>query len=360
MPSIKPNAVKKKKKLIALPGEHMTRVVIPTKLVNAEYSYTLIQERIFNYVLHYLQYYIKQVIEGKEVMQLDMFKSDTDSVNITIPLMTIAKPAYYDRARQAAKEMAAIVVAVPFKRGGKDWDRIRGLFQYIEMPRDERQRSGSLTLSMSKDVAQMLVDIEVKQGIPRDYTAFMFEVTMLANNKYTPRFYKMLSSWKKKGKCYMTIEEIKTWLQLGDKYKNYNGIKQSILKPVAKDLKAYADCWFDLDHPEFEDKDGTKVVGLWFHIVTPELSLHYVKLKESIIEILKRHFHLEANHLKQLEPIMNMQENDYGTLQYKILDLAERIRKDRSIRNIPAYVVKSLLNYHTPRPDNQLYDANLA
>lgn len=350
MPTLQPTKSKKAKKLVALPGEYMTRVVIPTRLVNAEYSYTLMQERIFNYVMHYLQYYIKQVIDGKEVMQLDMFRNNQDRINISIPLMTIAKPAYYDRARQAAKELATIMVSIPIEKQGKKWERFRGLFEWVDVPEeDRRQRSGVLQISISKQVAEMLVDIEIRQGIPREYTAFLFEVTMICRNKYTPRFYKQLSSWKKKGRCYMSIEEIKTWLQLGSKYKTYNGIKQHILQPVLKELKAYADLWYDIDHPEFEVKEGNKVVGVWFHIVTPELSLHYVKLKQSVVEILQRHFRLTNEHIKQLEPVLNVDNNEYSALQYKILDLAERVRSDKSIKHVQAYVIKSLLNYHSPR-----------
>lgn len=350
MPTLEPTKRKKAKKLVALPGEYMTRVVIPTKLVNAEYSYTLIQERIFNYVMHYLQYYIKQVIEGKEVLQLDMFKNNQERIHISIPLMTIAKPAYYDRAREAAKELATILVSLPVQRNGKDWVRVRGLFEWVEMPEeDRRERSGVLHISISKQVAEMLVNIEVKQGIPRDYTSFLFEVTLACRNKYTPRFYKQICSWKKKGKCYMSIEELKTWLQLGNKYKTYAAIKKNILGPVATELKRFADCWFDIDNAEFEVKEGNRVVGIWFTIITPELNLHYVKLKESIIEILKRHFKLSQEHLKQLESVLNVEDHDYGPLQYKILDLAEKIRADRSIKHVQAYVVKALLNYHKPR-----------
>lgn len=352
MPSIQPTTKSKKpKKLVSLPGEYMTRVVIPTKLVNAEYTYTLIQERIFNYVLHYLQYYIKQVTDGKSIMQLELFKTEGENINISIPLMTIAKPAYYDRARDAAKQLAGILVSIPMKgSNGASWERVRGLFQWVDIPDQERrERSGLLVISMSKQVGQMLVDIEVKQGIPRDYTSFLFEVCMVAKNKYTPRFYKQLCSWKKKGRCYISLEELKTWLQLGSKYKTYNQIKQRILKPVSDELRKFADCWFDITKADFEHKEGTKVVGLWFNIDTPERKDHYVKLRESVINVLKQHFRLQASHLLQLDPILT-ESSDFAALQYKILDLAERVRSDKSIKNIQAYVVRSLLNYHKPRP----------
>lgn len=345
MPTLTAPKSKKVKKLVVLPGEYMSRVVIPTRLVNAEYSYTLIQERIFNYVMHYLHYYIKQAEEGKEIHQLDLFKSNSERINISIPLMTIAKPAYYDRAREAAKELATIMVRIPMENK----ERIRGLFEWVDIPdENRRQRSGILHVAMAKQVADMFLEMYRNGGIPSEYTAFMFEVTMLCKNKYTPRFYKMLCSWKRKGKCYMTIDELKTWLQLGSKYKTYAGIKQHILEPVFKELKKFADVWFDIAHPEFESKEGTKVVGLCFRIETPELSLHYVKLRISVSEMLERHFKLSQADLKKLEPMLN-DVKDFGALQYKIMDLAERIRTDRTINHVPSYVVKSLLNYHKPR-----------
>jgi hypothetical protein len=114
-------------------------------------------------------------------------------------------------------------------------------------------------------------------------------------------------------------------------------------------LKQYADLWFDTKHAEFEFKDGNKIVGVWFHIDTVDSTLHYVNLRKSVVQILKDHFRLNEDHIRELQPVLDIPAEDYAALQFKILDLAEKLRVDKTIKYKQLYVVKALLNYAKPR-----------
>lgn len=350
MPHLESKQVAKKKKIVLLPTEYMQRVVIPTRITEAQYSFTMIQERIFNYVLFYLQHHIIKTLEGEDVRQLDLFKTKDENILVSIPMGMIGKPAYYNRIRESVIEMAQILVKIPITKNHEEYARIRGLFQYIDLPGSRKMRTSSMDVQISKDVAELLINIEWKSGQAVGYTKFLYEVCMTAKNKYTPRIYKILSSWRKKGKCYISLDELRTMLQLADKYTTYDTIKRKILKPVYEELKRTADIWFDMDHPDFEVKEGTKVVGVRLYVETQVDTLRYVKLKETYQRMLVEHFGLTKAQLEQVDHVLDFTQSDSAdALHYKLQELHNRIRQDNSIKHVSAYVVTALKNYHKPR-----------
>lgn len=333
---------KNKKRIIALPGEYHKRVKVPNNVVSARYSYTLLQERIFNYVLYYLQCYTKQVMDGTPIRQLDIFTQPNDMINIVIPMGYIAAPAYYQLVRESAEDLAGILVELDVKgENGKEMRRVRGLFSYVETPK-EHERTNKLTLQVSKDVAAMLINVDRNRG-GDGYTSFLLEVTLAAKNKYTPRLYKFISSWANRGGKDVTTEQLRDMLQLGDKYPDHNSFMRRVLKPVAEDLdRIGSDCWFEVA-PKTDG--GKKVVGYTFKIINETRSFHYVKLKNNAIDVLRTHFNLKQEHIKQLQEVIEVVDN-YGPLMDKIMDLYTRgIMQDATIKFKEKYIVDSILRH---------------
>lgn len=331
---------KKRKKLIALPGEYMTKVYVRNNVANARYSYSLMQERIFNFVIFYLRHYTKQVIAGNKPDQLELFKVNPDkNIDITIPLsMLCDTPSYYGQVRKSAQELASITVMIEHNKDGKEWVRYRGLFSYVDVPK-ENNRSASLVIQISRDVAEMLVNIEVKDKIPTNYTSFIYQICAFAKNKYTPRLYKFISGWKVKKYRPTTLTELRELLQLGDKYKDFNDIKNRILEPVRKELTEKADCWFNYTLM----MEGKKVTGIKFIVIDVKFQEYQGKMKDYIIYLLKDHLKLTDGHIDVLRPLLE-DFNNYDAITYKVVDVANRIRTDRTITNPQAYAVKAIQN----------------
>jgi hypothetical protein len=324
---------------VQLPDQ-LTKIFQPNRVTNAHYDYTLIQERIFNYVMFVLQAHIKRVMAGEHVQQLDIFKDVSEYIHVSVPLMAIAQPAQYGKVRESAKQLAGIVVSMKGKSSaGYKVQRFTGMFADIELPL-EKQRSNEITIRVRKDVADHLLQIDRNPGgQPYGYTSFMLEVANGAKNKYTSRIYKLCSSWKEKGGFNITLEELQLMLQLGPKY-DYNAIKRRILEPVAEELKEKSDCWFEVT----ETLNGKKVIALSFKVITPDLIKQGEILKNSIINMLRTHFLFNDILLARVSPIFH-EQTDYTALQYKILDLMERKRttpKDK-MPHPQAYVITSLL-----------------
>lgn len=257
---------KKKKSLMSLPGEYRKLVYQPNHITTAKYSYTLIQERIFTYIVFYLQTYVKKIMDGGIVSQLDLFtkEENRDYVDIIIPLHMISKPNQYDEVRARAIDMTQVPIAIEMKnRSGEKISRVQSLITHVDLPdKDEsiQRRSGVLPLRMSKAVAMTMLNIERENSMPINYTSFLFDVALGAENKYTPRLYKLLSSWKKK-KLYITkLEDLREYLQVGDKYPTYESFKRRILVPVLEELKEKADFYCELS----ETRVGKAVTKLNF------------------------------------------------------------------------------------------------
>lgn len=334
----------KRKQILMLP-ELKDVIVVPNRVVESHYDYTLFQERILNNVLFYLQEAVKVTLKGGDYTQLSLFRSSEESIKIDIPLRSIARPDQYPEVRASAQALAGVVVKVPVRdeRTGRRMISFQGLFSAIAVP-EEARRSSFITVTIAKDVANLLVRIDQKEGRPQNFTSFFLQVANSASNKYTSRLYKLISSWKNKGGFYMPIETFREQFNLTDKYSDFSELKKRVLVPVAKELREKADCWFEVADKTLVKREGKKVVGLNFKIITPAFDELRSKQLESIYHLLRTHFKLTEDHLKQLEPVFKKDFNAEA-IQYKILELYEYIRANKtSIGNSTAYVIKSLLN----------------
>jgi hypothetical protein len=332
---------KKRKDLIKLP-DTQTKIIIHNKLVHSKYNYSLMQERVLNEVLKDLQIYRKELLDGKQMHQLDLFNNTSDEITFSINMQKICKPYYYKDLLEAIIKMASIIVKVPFTDHlGKRWNDYQGLFNVVRLPADNiRLRTNRLELRMKRDVAEMLVHIDMNNGLPRNYTQFLYEVCLYAENKYTARFYKLICSWKKKGGRYMSLEDLREWLDLGTKYKDFTDVRKRIIEPVIKELKKNADCWFEC----LEDYDGKKVVGVRFKVITPEFLDNDKKNFDYLMHLCRVHFKFTDRHCDMLQPIRN-NNPDYPALIAKLSDLKTFIETSKEeIRNPADYILKSLLN----------------
>lgn len=334
-------ATKKTRSEVNLP-DVKTVCYQPNEITTACYNYSLIQERIFNYIVFYLQAYIKQVMSGAAVMQLDLFQRP-EHYWIDIPLSLLGSPSQYQVIRESAKEMCSIILTIKGRsKTNKKVTRFMGLFSEVQMP-DENRRSSFLSIEIKKDIAYYLINIDRNTtNQPINYTSFILEIANRSKNKYTSRIYKLISSWKNRGGFVISIEDLKEMLQLGSEYNNYADIKRRILIPVQKELQNNADCWYNCSEDNFEEKEGKKVINLRFKIITPDIEVVRERLHNNILYLLTTHFKLTSDHTRQLIPIFD-NKPDYQAIQQKVLELAEVIRERKDINSIPNYVTKVLL-----------------
>lgn len=326
----------KSKRLFSVPDEYRKQVYQPNNITKSVYSYTLIQERIFNYMVYWLQTYMVKVMNGTQIQQLDLFHEvpNQDYIDIDIPMYLIAKPRQYNEVRIRALEMTTTAVKVETKRkNGEKIDAVQPIIVRVELEH-VKKRTAILPIRMSKEVAMMMLNIERSSLSPINYTSFMLDVALSMGNKYSPRLYKLMSSWKEKGFYFTTIDALRSFLDLGNKYKNYETLKRCILLPVQQELKDKADIYFELS----ETKEHNRVVKLNF-VIKPnnqgadESNINYrTKQWETIVRNLRNGFKLDDKGISLISKIKdtaNLKE-----VHTKILWCFERLN-DPHIQNGP-------------------------
>lgn len=335
----------KKKYLVS--HEYWTFIYQPNRVTNAKYKFTLLQEKIFNTVLFFLQEAVLKRMNGEDYTQLNLFKEhNSATITFDIPLNEISKsPQQYTQIKDSLKEMAGIVIVIPYRDRNNAEQRIRiaGLFN-VDLD-DEYKRTSKVRIIMDKMVARQLIEIDLnREKRPVNFTKFVYQITQSSKNKYAPRIYKMICSWKNKGVYIISIEDFRSWLGIEDKYPYYRDIKKYILQPVQHELYQRADCWFDCESNDFAITKNKKLTHLKFRIITQQdlqmLEMH----KDNIKGLLRMHFNFSEDEISKVVPLLNNQDKIPGILQ-KIIDLKEYISKNRAgIVSPTNYVLKVLLN----------------
>lgn len=335
----------KRKVEVKLPSKS-DMVFIPNRITNAKYSYTLLQEKILNYVLFNLQEAIKINMNGGDYKQLELFREiNADRVGLSIPINTITTPNHYSEVREAAENLGKSLIRITQTNPNTGKKEMRSLYLFgaVVTPLDKIKKP-EIKIELSKEVARLLVEMDMnKMGKPSNYTSFQLQIVSSAKNKYTPRIYKLISSWKEKGGFYMGIEEFRDWLELGEKYKTFSELKRNILIPVQKELEGKAFCWFNCKEKSFEDRKGKTVVGINWKVITPELEQVKEIQIEGIKNLLRIHMALKDGDMRQLEPIFSSQIN-FSKVNLRIVEISQYIKTNADkIDNPKAYIIQSLL-----------------
>lgn len=253
-----------------LPELKDVSIIQPNRITNAHYHYNLTQEKIFTLVMFQIQDHIRAIASGRVFEQLDLFQTGSDNITITVPLNMLSAANNYQKVRKSAEEMIAIKLHYADKEKGQR--SVAGLFAKVTSP--DSVNRGTLYITMLREVCKVLMKLEMKydhyqnRDMPQQYTTYKLAVVYQCKNKYTPRLYRFISSWK--GKQHippMSIDKFRAWLNLNEKqYINYADLKKRVLDPVNEELKKYGDCWFNVGTV----KDGKKVTDLNFYVITPK------------------------------------------------------------------------------------------
>ena len=335
-----------------LPELQKISIYQSNRVTNARYDFTMLQERVFTWVMYFMQAEIKKVMNGTPVGQLSLFSPEVESefVAMQIPLSYMGRSDQYADIRANVEKLATI--AVKMKNDRQDHTIVTGLFSAIKIP-GEGKRSPFLTVQMRKDVAAMLIAVDRgADGKPNRYTSYMLHVAATCKNKYTSRMYKLLSSWRDKGGWAVSLQELREMLQLGEKnYANYGDFKKWVLLPVQEELKKIGDIWFNCREADFEVKDGKKVTGLKFKIIKEEKKPTGGVSNKQIAhlhQLCRTLFNFHDKHCEEIQPIFHS-GTDFEAVVEKVRYLQTWMLENRQQARYPAaIVVKALLKDFAP------------
>lgn len=216
-------------------NEVTTRLMQPTLMTNSRKDWKLVHYKIFTTIIGSLQPEMKAILKNKNrSSQLTLFKPNPlGYVDIEIPYKDFNLTTNrYDDLRRLLRSLAGTTVEFDTK---DNWV-ISGLCK-ASIPKDKYKRSVKLTFDL--EVAEALVSVH------NGFTQFSKEIVHRLNSLYSIQFYLLCCSWKDKGGFRHTIEWLRHWLYLEDKYQSYKDFSAKVIKLAQKELREKADVWFE-------------------------------------------------------------------------------------------------------------------
>ena len=341
----------RKQKVEVLVPQLAEYIIQPNHVTNARYEYTLLQERIFTGMMYYLQTDIKELLRHANPQQLQIFTENKDTntyITLPVPLKDIALPENYNQVVAAAKKMRKTSIVFKVKdEYGNESTVVDGLISRATIPSAGNRRSSILEIEISRQVAEILINVQKKGNIPVEYTRYIYQIAQQASSKYTSLMYKKICSWRTKGGFTISLDNLykdicvrKVYLKK-DGTVNYKNFKAKVLEKAKAELYRKSDCWFEY----VELYESRTVKNIRFKVITPETEEMDARRKELVKQGLRERLHLTEQQISALSPLFNDDNFRYDLIIMKIDNLVEYIRKNRwKINNPKAYAFDALKN----------------
>jgi hypothetical protein len=333
----------KRKDEIILPGSNY--IYQSNRITNGRFpDFNVYHVKIFVCLIKQLQFAIQADMDGKAWQQLGLFEEvDSTSLRIPIPLSEISSHQNYKEVYDAFEYIRTIPYQIesPYKKG---YLTNTGLIDEYDTPVKENGKS-IVYLKIKKNIANDLVTIAKNEsGKPISFTRYLYDVVMNSRSKHTWKIYTLISSWKSKGGFQISLTRFREMLGMGaDEYPNYSDFKRFVLMPAQKELDHKADCWFNCSDKEFEEREGKKVVGLRFKVISPDLEEVASLKREQANNLLRMNFGFKPADLEAISGIFTP-EADYGAILNKIFDLIEYVKLNaKEIDDPKRYIIVSLV-----------------
>ena len=314
----------------------------PYRITMARWNYTVIQKRILTKIIAKLQREMASLERGVHIGQLDLFKTNNDSVELSFLLNDLVKNSNnYAVVKEALKKLRNIDIEIvlPAVKEKKNKPRdeeivLTGLIERAVIRKHER----TVKITMHKATALEL--IKVSHGL----TYFAEEVMYLSNNSYTQKIYEIICHWKSKDVYSITVDEFRKLVAIEDKYPETKLLIRDIIKPAQKELLEIGDVYFVFT----ATKKGNTITAFNFIIKTrfkdAEENRKHILLREDAINILKKGLHFNELQTKEIWKLVSNLET-IVKVHGKITSLWVKLfNKERVVENIPAWVIASLKN----------------
>src|ERR1019366_3664049 len=367
-------SIKKTKKTgtqIMLPGNSQTVLYQSNRISEGKYKgFTLMQWKVFVTIIKGLQKEILMSMNNEDFTQLDLFKKNSEVIEIGFPLSDITTHDRFKEAIESADKLGDI--KVQFKDLKREGYLNRASLFAAMSTQTKISGKSYIFVTMLKKVADQIIQIDTSTEIikplialhdgsivpavvktkPKYFTTYLYEVVMTAKCVYTPKMYMLISSWKSKGGFRRSYEWLREQLGVSNdrddkgnyiEYPEFKNFKAKILIPIQRDLEKKSDCWFNCAADDFVERTGKKVTMINSKIITPEFEEVRTEKADACRQLLRMHAGFSDKHIEQIRPIFS-ETVDYGFLNNEIIRLIQYVREYKKDISVPqSYIVTSLL-----------------
>jgi len=189
------------------------------------YSLTVLEKNIIYTIIEELQKIMSRDLNQKYINQ-----------RITVELKTLEQNRNYSRIKNAIKKLGSkhvefdVVIPKTGKMTGFSTSLISGL--------RHEYNSGLIILNIPEDACRFFC------YIGGGFTSFQKTIAISLNSVYSKYLYELCCRWEDRGGYSCSIEELKIYLSITDKYNQIVHLRAKVLEQAKEELKKKADLFF--------------------------------------------------------------------------------------------------------------------
>lgn len=215
-------------------------------LVEAAYRLSVQEQRI-------VLACISQVRRDEPVTDEVMYSVSVEEI---ATMAGVAIESSYSQLKEAAlrlKRREVRLTQEPNGRGRKPSVMITGWVQTIVY----REGEGRVELRFNKDMLPYLTELT------KQFTKYALADVVKMDSTHAIRLYELLMQWDSVGQREITIDQLREWFQLEDKYPSIKDFKKWVLKPAVTQINEHSPMMVNWS----QQKTGRKVTHLIFDFV---------------------------------------------------------------------------------------------
>ena len=129
------------------------------------------------------------------------------------------------------------------------------LLRWIDSTRITK-KSGKVSIRFSDEIAPYLFDLQER------FTQYELYQTLALKGAYSIALYELWKSHSFKDKITVSIDDLKIYLSITDKYKEYKALRRKVIEPAVEEVNKYT----DLNVKWEPYKQGRSYVAITFYI----------------------------------------------------------------------------------------------
>ena len=342
-----------------IPIEEETWLLAPLTLTLMRHNYTSVQNKVLMSILECLQDILRKILDQSNgsgggvrdlsTLQRGEIANEKGGLSFNLDFKTFGIDRnHYNELRSSLRMLPSIPVEIPFKsKEGKRYIKVTSLCD-VFIP--EEKYKTYVVVHIDKEVAEKLVSFEL------GWHRLGKEVVTSSNNKYTQRIYMYITAWTRAGRSIMSSQELRKWLQLEDKYREFRKLAARVLDPAQKELEelakaGYCDCYFTYQKKYSGSRKSGEPDQIEFHIFkSPKLAGNeeqavYDRQYAHLQELIMKHFGFTQQEIESLMKRVN--EENVTEMMTKVSSIYMLVKNDKKgeIKDIKAYVYKAMDNF---------------
>ena len=118
------------------------------------------------------------------------------------------------------------------------------------------KKEGRFKIALTNEIMPYLTQLKGQ------FTQYQLNHISGFSSVHAIRLYELFTQYKRLGDRYISVEDLKKWLQLEDKYDRYNNLNQRVLTPALSEINEKSDLFVGYE----PIKRGRKIIGVEFNI----------------------------------------------------------------------------------------------